>query len=109
MGTIAGGVVPHFYTNQMTIQRGSWSWDRSETHLNDFFNVAELVYQLVSTTAWNGTLIVNVGPYADGTLPPIFQDRLAGLGRWLDTNKAAIYGTRPWLGALPNGAEPPAE
>lgn len=104
--TIAGGVVSHFYTNQMTIQRGSWSWDRSEASLSDFFDVDELVYQLVSTTAWNGTLIVNVGPTSDGTIPPIFQDRLHGLGKWLATNGEAIYGTRPWSGALPTGAEP---
>lgn len=28
--TTAGSVTGHFYTNQMTIQRGSWSWDRKE-------------------------------------------------------------------------------
>lgn len=98
--------MPHFYTNQMTIQRGSWSWDRSETGLESFFSVPELVWTLVSTTAWNGTLVVNIGPAADGTVPTIFQDRLAGLGAWLTTNGEAIYGTRPWDGALPSGAEP---
>ena len=28
--TTAGSVTGHFYTNQMTVQRGSWSWDRKE-------------------------------------------------------------------------------
>merc|ERR1712039_147377 len=106
--TTAGKVVNHFYTNQMTIQRGSWSYDRSEGKLSDFFSVSELLFELISTTAWNGTLVMNIGPTADGLIPPIFQDRLASVGRWLEVNGEAIYGSRPWAGALPTGADPAA-
>ena len=105
--TTAGQVVPHFYTNQMTIQRGSWLWDRSEP-LSQMLSAKDLVTELVQTTAWNGTLVVNVGPTADGRLAPIFEERLAALGGWLALNGEAIYGTRPWLDALPTGAEPPS-
>ena len=59
--TTAGMVTSHFYTNQMTLQRGSWSWDRSENSLDQFFGAKELLWTLISTTAWNGTLVVNVG------------------------------------------------
>lgn len=78
--TTAGMVTGHFYTNQMTIQRGSWSWDRSEEGLDDFFSVDELLWTLISTTAWNGTLVMNIGPTADGQIPPIFVDRLSAVG-----------------------------
>jgi len=103
--TTAGMVTAHFYTNQMTIQRGSWSWDRSEDAIADFFSADELLWTLISTTAWNGTLVVNIGPTADGLIPPIFEDRLASMGKWLALNGEAIYSTRPWPAALPSGFE----
>ena len=61
--------------------------------------------ELASTTAWNGTLIVNIGPTADGLIPMIFQERLASLGVWLKANGEAIFGTRPWKGAVPSARE----
>eukprot|EP01079_Euglenida_sp_SAG-EU17-18_P000999 gene999-2609_t len=103
--TTADRVISHYYPNQMTIQQGSWSWDRSENSLGNFLTTEQLLWTLVSTTAWNGTLIINVGPTADGLLPPIFQQRLADIGAWLSVNKDAIYGTRPWTGSLPSGQD----
>ena len=103
--TTAGSVTGHFYTNQMTIQRGSWSWDRKEDQLSDFFSASELIWTLISTSAWNGTLIVNIGPTADGRIAPIFLDRFERIGAWLATNGESIYGSRPWRGSLPHGME----
>jgi len=103
--TTAGSVTGHFYTNQMTIQRGSWSWDRSESKLSDFFSATELLWTLISTTAWNGTLVMNIGPTADGRIPAVFLDRFEAIGQWLATNNKAIYGSRPWKAALPTGSE----
>lgn len=48
---------------------------------------------------------MNVGPTADGSLSPIFLERLSEVGRWLLTNADAIHGTRPWAGSLPHGME----
>ena len=81
------------------------SWDRSENNLDRFFSARELLWTLISTTAWNGTLIMNIGPTADGLIPPIFLDRLSRVGDWLRINGQAIYGTRPWTAALPSGME----
>ena len=81
------------------------SWDRSENSLDQFFTARELLWTLISTTAWNGTLVMNIGPTADGLIPPIFLDRLSRVGDWLRTNGKAIYGTRPWAAALPSGME----
>jgi len=44
----------------------------------------------------NGNLLLDVGPEADGTIPPVQMDRLQQLGAWLKQNGEAIYGTHPW-------------
>jgi alpha-L-fucosidase len=54
------------------------------------------VHELIQTTAWNGTLIMNIGPTDDGRITPIFEERLADIGAWLKVNGNSIYSTRPW-------------
>ena len=48
---------------------------------------------------------MNIGPTADGLIPPIFEERLADVGGWLRINGEAIYSTRPWSGGLPSGMD----
>ena len=73
--------------------------------MSDFFSATELLWTLISTTAWNGTLVMNIGPAADGRIPPIFLDRFQEIGEWMEINGEAIYGSRVWAGALPTGSE----
>ena len=44
----------------------------------------------------NGTMLLNVGPKADGTISAEDTKVLESLGAWLKTNGEAIYGSRPW-------------
>lgn len=74
----------------------AWTYDRTETGA-DLLSVTALVRNFVDIVAKNGNLLINVGPRADGTIPERQAERLRGIGAWLDTNGAAIYGSRPWV------------
>jgi alpha-L-fucosidase len=43
-----------------------------------------------------GNILINIGPTKEGTLVPIFQERLLDLGKWLSINGEAIYESSPW-------------
>ncbi|WP_020620645.1 alpha-L-fucosidase [Paenibacillus daejeonensis] len=44
-------------------------------------------------TGGGGNLLLNVGPMADGQLPPEFVERAMQIGRWLEVHGEAVYGT----------------
>jgi alpha-L-fucosidase len=52
---------------------------------------------LIDVVSKNGAQLLNVGPRHDGTLPEAEQQMLREIGRFLDKNGQAIYGSRPWV------------
>lgn len=55
-----------------------------------------IVHQLCDIVSKNGNLLLNVGPYADGSFHEEARKILFEIGDWLKINGEAIYGTRPY-------------
>lgn len=85
-------------TNPWEESRGmgtSYGYNRAES-VEDYSSSQQLILTLVDTVSRGGNLLLNIGPTADGRIPVVMQDRLSAIGRWLDKNGEAIYGTHPW-------------
>lgn len=70
----------------------SYGYNRNE-QLTDYKSSEELVLMLIDIVSRGGNLLLNVGPTADGRIPVIQQQRLIDMGKWLEKNGEAIYGT----------------
>lgn len=55
-----------------------------------------IVHQLCDIVSKNGNLLLNVGPYADGSFHEEAKKILRQIGDWLKINGEAIYGSRPY-------------
>lgn len=74
----------------------SFGYSRAEEERDAYKSPTELIHLLCEVVSKNGNLLLGIGPRADGTIPEGMRQRLLAIGRWLATNGAAIYGTRPW-------------
>ncbi len=69
----------------------------------NYKSVKQLAHLLVRAAAKNSNLLLNIGPMANGEIPALALERLAGLGQWMRGHSIAIDGTtsttipeQPW-------------
>lgn len=85
----------HKWENAFTLDAHSWGYARN-SGLEAYLNITTVLYEVVSTVAYGGNALINIGPTADGRIATVFRERLSQLGAWLGVNGEAIYGTTKW-------------
>jgi len=73
----------------MTINE-TWGYNKND---RKFKSTTDLIRALVDAASKGGNFLLNVGPTPEGTIQPEFEERLRGIGKWLDVNGESIYGT----------------
>ncbi len=69
----------------------TWGFKRDD---HNWKSTTDLIHKLVDCASKDGNYLLNIGPTAEGTIPRPSVERLEAMGRWLDVNGDAVYGTR---------------
>ena len=83
---------PYPWQTDTAVARNSWCY----TDTLDYKSSNEVIITLADVVSKGGNLLLNVGPKGDGTVPEGDRRILEDLGSWMDVNKEAILGAKPW-------------
>jgi alpha-L-fucosidase len=85
-----GAALDHFWEACWTVNH-SWGYKKSDTTWKD---IDTLVQKQIDINTKGGNLLLNVGPYADGSWPQGSTDLLLQMGEWNAAHKDAVWGTK---------------
>jgi alpha-L-fucosidase len=69
---------------------GTWGY---KSYDENWKSVDQIIRNLCDIASKGGNYLLNVGPTAEGEIPQPSIDRLLAVGKWMDVNGVAIYGT----------------
>lgn len=71
----------------------TWSYRSWQERGEVADKVAEKLRTLIDVVSRGGNYLLNIGPAADGSVVPFEKEVLQHIGKWLEENGEAIYGT----------------
>jgi alpha-L-fucosidase len=69
----------------------SWGYQGNDTN---YKSANQIIRIFIDCISMGGNLLLDIGPRADGTIPPAQVSILQELGRWTGKHSEAIFGTR---------------
>jgi len=84
---------PQLWQNDTSVSKTSWGYVNN----HEYKDARGIIHDLIDVVSKNGALLLNIGPKHDGTIPAAEADILRQIGRFLDKNGEAIYGSGQWV------------
>ncbi|MGK3208913.1 alpha-L-fucosidase [Amycolatopsis sp. MEPSY49] len=82
---------PYWLTDD-SISSSSWCY----TTGIGYYSMKAMLHSLIDRVSKNGTMLLNIAPMADGTIPSGQRTILLGIGDYLGRFGESIYATRAW-------------
>lgn len=89
---VADKILPYPWDGIFTFTH--WFYKEDDPLMHNARTIIELISDIISK---NGNMLLNVELMGDGTIAPAHKGILDEIGRWININEKAIYGSKPWI------------
>ncbi|GHF96957.1 MULTISPECIES: alpha-L-fucosidase [Amycolatopsis] len=87
-----GDLMSPYWMTDDSISSSSWCY----TNGIGYYSMKAILHSLLDRVSKNGTMLLNIAPMADGTIPSGQRTILLGIGDYLKRFGESVYGTRAW-------------
>ena len=87
-----GSIVTPYWETDDSLSPSTWCYVQGI----GYFTTQQLLHSFIDRISKGGTMLLNIAPMADGTIPSAQQSILQGFGSWLGPFGESIYATRAW-------------
>lgn len=85
-------ITDNYWLTDDAVSSSSWCY----TEGLGYYSSRQLLHGFIDRISKNGSMVLDIAPQADGTIPQAQKDLLHAMGSWLHKYGEAIYGTRAW-------------
>ena len=81
-----------YWLTDITLSFGSWCYTTGQTYKTPDM----VIRNMIDVWSKRGTVLLNISPKADGTIPEEQRTVLTSIGKWIEKHKEAVYETRAY-------------